>query len=261
MNAVMAIVTFGQWGIIVMRGCGQSVLFLEKFIRRSILNRCRWRDVFAQVYLLGTHSLPVILVAGGFIGMVVALQGFHTLQKFGAEAQLSQLLALSVFRELGPVMTALLYVGRAGSALTAEIGLMQVTEQIPAMEVMAIDPLRRVIFPRYLAGVISVPILTLIFDAVALWGGYYIAVIWLGLDVGTFWSNMKASVLFDTDVLNGLYKSVIFGLVVNWLALYHGYAAMPTAAGVGLATTRTVVISSLLILMLDFMMTAFMLGV
>ena len=192
--------------------------------------------------------------------MVVGLQGYNTLDKFSAAQQLGQLVALSVTRELGPVVTALLVAGRAGSALTAEIGLMKATEQLASMEMMGVDPLWRVISPRFWAGFISMPMLTAIFSAVAIYGGFLVGVKWLGLDDGAFWSNMQSSVDFHNDVLNGLIKSVVFGFVVTWIAVFQGYDAVPTAEGISRATTRTVVYSSLAILGLDFVLTATMLG-
>lgn len=233
--------------------CGQ---ILNDIPRAQI----RFKEVLKQIYMLGTKSLLIILCSAVFIGMVVAVQGFDTLEKFGAQAQLSQLLALSVFRELAPVITALLYAGRAGSSVAAEVGLMQVTEQIPAMEVMAISPFNRIILPRWIAGVVVVPLLTIIFSAVAIIGGYLIAVTWLNIDGYVFWSNMQSAVLFNVDVINGLYKSFIFGVVANLLALYYGYTAIPNASGVAAATTATVVFSSLMVLLLDFLLTSWMFG-
>ena len=192
--------------------------------------------------------------------MVMGLQGFNILQKFGAVAQLGQLVALSVARELGPVISALLFAGRACSALTAEIGLMQSTEQISSMEMMAVDPLWRIIAPRFWAGIISMPILAMIFSAVAIFGGYIVGVEWLGVDGGQFWSNMQASVDFRLDIVNGIIKSVVFGFVCTWIAVYQGYYATKTAEGIGRATTKTVVYSSLAVLGLDFALTAMMLG-
>ena len=192
--------------------------------------------------------------------MVLALQGYNILIKFDTTAQLGQLVALSVVRELGPVITALLFAGRAGSALTAEIGLMQATEQIASMEMMAVDPLWRIITPRFWAGVISMPVLTLIFNAIAVFGGFLVGVKWLGIDSGQFWSNMQASVSFNTDVLNGIIKSFVFGIAVIWISVYQGYYTVPTSLGISRATTKTVVYSSLAILGLDFVLTASMLG-
>tara|TARA_R110000868_G_scaffold8205_9_gene42850 strand:- start:27463 stop:28245 length:783 start_codon:yes stop_codon:yes gene_type:complete len=213
-----------------------------------------------QLYSVGVLSLIIIIVSGGFIGMVVALQGYNTLVQFGATSELGPLLALSVVRELGPVVTGLLFAGRAGSALTAEIGLMKATEQLDSMEMIGVDPLWRVISPRFWAGVICMPLLAIIFIAVAILGGYVVGVDWLGVDSGTFWSSMQSSVSFHTDLLNGIIKSVVFGVVVSWIAVYQGFDCYPTAEGIGRATTRTVVYSSLAILGLDFVLTAMMMG-
>jgi phospholipid/cholesterol/gamma-HCH transport system permease protein len=188
------------------------------------------------------------------------LQGYHTLVKFGASQQLGPLVALSVLRELGPVVTALLFAGRACSALTAEIGLMRATEQLSSMEMMAVDPIHRVIAPRLWGGFISMPLLTIIFNAVAIYGAFLVGVKWLGLDAGAFWSNMQSSVAFNEDVLKGIYKSVVFGLVMTWIALYQGFYAVPTSAGISNATTRTVVYASLAVLGLDFILTTMMIG-
>ena len=192
--------------------------------------------------------------------MVVGLQGYNTLDKFGATAQLGQLLALSITRELGPVVTALLFAGRAGSALTAEIGLMKATEQLSSMDMMGVDPLWRIIYPRFFAGLISLPILSLIFSAVAIYGGYFVGVSWLGIDSGSFWSNMSASVDFKLDVVSGIIKSIVFGFVTTWVSVYQGFDCIPTSEGISRATTKTVVYSSLLILGLDFILTAMMIG-
>jgi phospholipid/cholesterol/gamma-HCH transport system permease protein len=213
-----------------------------------------------QLYSEGILSLVIIVVSGLFIGMVVALQGYNVLHKFGAAQQLGPLVALSVVRELGPVVTGLLFAGRAGSALTAEIGLMKATDQLNAMEMMAVSPIQRVISPRFWAGFFSMPLLAFVFNTVAIFGAYLVAVMWLGLDAGSFWSNMQASVDFYDDVLNGAYKTVVFGFAIAWIAVYQGYYAKPTAEGIGRATTKTVVYSSLAILSLDFLLTAMMIG-
>lgn len=249
----------GAGGLNFVGRVGCAGLFLLKALgsRGSV---GRLRRVMQQVYFCGVLSLIIIAVSGLFIGMVIALQGQHTLVNFSAEAQLGQLVALSIVRELGPVVTALLFAGRVGSALTAEIGLMQATEQIGSMEMMAVDPLSHVIWPRLVAGFITLPMLTVIFNAVAILGGYWVAVHWLGLNASTFWSNMQAAVDLNTDVLNGLIKSVVFGFAVAWVSTYQGYFSVPTAEGIGEASTRTVVYSSLWVLGLDFMLTAMMLG-
>lgn len=233
------------------------------FICRTLIRTQRFRKSFplviSEIFSVGVLSLLIIIVSGLFIGMVVGLQGHHTLDKFGATAQLGQLIALSVVRELGPVVTALLFAGRAGSALTAEIGLMKATEQLASMEMMGVDPLWRIIAPRFWAGFISLPLLTAIFSAVAILGGYLVGVLWLGLDAGTFWNNMQASVDFYNDILSGMIKSVVFGFIVTWIAVYQGFDTVPTAEGISRATTRSVVYSSLAVLGLDFILTAMML--
>jgi phospholipid/cholesterol/gamma-HCH transport system permease protein len=215
-----------------------------------------------QLYVVGVLSLPVILMSGLFVGMVLGLQGYANLVDFGATSSLGTVVALALIRELGPLLTALLYAGRAGSALTAEIGLMKVTEQLASMQMMAVDPFQRVLAPRFLAGFIAVPLLAGIFTATGILGGYLVAVVQLGVDGGVFWAQMQANVLFFTDVVNGvIVKSLMFGLVSNWIALFEGYEAPPTSEGVSLATTHTVVYTSLVVLGLDFMLTALMFGV
>lgn len=211
-----------------------------------------------QLYSVGVWSLIIIVLSGVFIGMVLGLQGYTILVKFGAEQALGQMVALSLVRELGPVMTALLFAGRAGSALTAEIGLMKATEQLSSMEMMGVDPLKRVIAPRFWAGQISMPILALIFNAVAILGGYCVGVSWLGVDHGSFWANMQNAVGFHADILNGIIKSIIFGGFTTWIAVFQGFDCEPTSEGISRATTNTVVFSSLVILALDFFLTAVM---
>ena len=234
------------------------------FIYRSLVRKPNFRKgfplVIREIYNVGVLSTLIIVVSSLFIGMVVSLQGHNTLAKFGAAEELGQLLALSVVRELGPVVTALLFAGRAGSALTAEIGLMKTTEQLASMEMMGVDPLWRVISPRFWAGVISMPLLTLIFNTVAIYGGYLVGVQWLGVDTGNFWNNMQDAVNFRVDIWSGIVKSFVFGIGVTWIAVFQGYNTTPTAAGISRATTRTVVYSSLMILGLDFVLTALMMG-
>ncbi|UTW01284.1 lipid asymmetry maintenance ABC transporter permease subunit MlaE [Marinomonas rhizomae] len=213
-----------------------------------------------QLYSVGVLSLVIIIVSGAFIGMVLSLQGYSILAKFGSEEAVGQLLALSLLRELSPVVTALLFAGRAGSSLTAEIGLMKATEQLSSFEMMGVDPLRRVIAPRFIAGVICLPILSLIFSASGILGGHLVSVEWLGVYDGAFWSSMQQSVYFDTDIVNGLIKALCFSVVVTWIAVYQGYECVPTSEGIGKATTRTVVLGSLAILALDFVLTAAMFG-
>lgn len=240
---------------------GRSLIVLMLIVfRRPRQFKRSMHHLLQQIYYVGVFSLPIILVAGLFIGMVVALQGHHTLVEFGATSALGPLVALSVVRELGPVVTALLFAGRACSALTAEIGLMKATEQLSSMEMMGVDPVGYIIAPRFWAGVISLPLLTIVFNAVAIFGGYLVGVKLLGNDGGTFWSSMQSGVFFDSDVMNGLYKSIVFAVVATWIAVYQGNACIPTAEGIGRATTRTVVIASLAVLGLDFILTAMMMG-
>jgi phospholipid/cholesterol/gamma-HCH transport system permease protein len=216
--------------------------------------------VVAQIYSVGVLSLVIIVVSGLNVGMVLGLQTYNTLVDFGAETTLGPVVALSLLRELGPVVAALLFAGRAGSALTAEIGLMKATEQLSGMEMMAVDPIRRIVAPRFLAGIVSMPLLAAIFSAVGILGGYFVGVGLLGVDDGAFWSQMQAKVDWREDVINGIIKSVVFGLVVTWIAVYEGYDAVPTTEGVSRATTRTVVYASLAVLGLDFVLTALMFG-
>jgi len=211
-----------------------------------------------EMYFSGVLSLIIILVSGLFVGMVLALQGYETLQTYGSEEALGILVALSLVRELGPVVAALLFASRAGSAITAEIGLMKATEQLSAMEMMAVDPIARVVAPRFWAGVISMPFLAALFSAMGIFGGYLVGVQLIGVDEGAFWSQMQSAVDFEQDILNGVIKSVVFGIAITAIALFEGYDAPPTAEGVSGATTRTVVTSSLAVLALDFVLTAFM---
>ena len=213
-----------------------------------------------EIYFTGVLSLIIILVSAFFVGMVLALQGYNTLQRYGSSEAIGVLVALSLVRELGPVVTALLFAGRAGTAITAEIGLMKATEQLSAMEMMAVSPIARVVGPRFWAGVISMPLLSALFTMIGILGGYLVAVPLLGVDNGAFWSQMQANVDFRNDILNGVIKSFVFGVACTIIALFEGYDAPPTAEGVSRATTRTVVNSSLAILGLDFILTSFMLG-
>lgn len=214
-----------------------------------------------QIYVVGVQSLLIIIVSGLFIGMVMALQGYTILVGYGAEGSLGPLVALSLLRELGPVVTALLFAGRAGSALTAEIGLMKATEQLSSLEMMAVDPMRRVVSPRFWAGLISMPMLAIIFSSVGILGGYLVGVDWLGVDSGSYWSVMQSAVDWRVDVMNGVIKSLVFALVVTWIAIFKGYDALPTSEGISKATTQTVVYASLAVLGLDFVLTALMFGI
>jgi phospholipid/cholesterol/gamma-HCH transport system permease protein len=218
----------------------------------------RFHLTVREIYFAGVLSLVIILVSGLFVGMVLGLQGYDTLVRYGSAEALGVLVALSLLRELGPVVAALLFASRAGSAITAEIGLMKATEQLAAMEMMAVDPIARVVAPRFWAGVISMPLLSLLFSAMGVFGGYLVGVRMIGVDSGSFWSQMQSAVDIGDDVLNGVVKSAVFGIAVTWIAVFEGYDAPPTAEGVSGATTRTVVSSSLAVLALDFVLTALM---
>ena len=222
----------------------------DVFVRPGLLIR--------ELYSVGVLSLLIIIFSAVFVGAVLSLLGFVILVDFGAEESLGLLVSLSLIRELAPVLSALLFSGRAGSALTAEVGLMKATEQLASMEMMAVDPIRRIITPRFLAGLISLPLLTMLFMAVGIYSGYLVGSAWLGVDEGSFWSQMQSKVDFEHDIINGLIKSVIFGFVVTWIALYQGYDAYPTSEGVSRATTNSVVYSALAVLALDFVLTAMM---
>jgi phospholipid/cholesterol/gamma-HCH transport system permease protein len=211
-----------------------------------------------QIHFIGNYSLLIIVVSGLFVGMVLGLQGYYTLSQFGADEKLGQLVALSLLRELGPVVTALLFAGRAGTSLTAEIGLMKAGEQLSAMEMMAVNPVQRVLAPRFWGGMIAMPVLATIFSAIGVIGGYLVGVQLIGVDEGAFWSQMQGNIDVRRDILNGVLKSFVFGIAVTFTALFQGYEAQPTPEGVSRATTRTVVIASLMVLALDFIMTALM---
>lgn len=239
-------------------GIGRTARTFFSVLRASGGLVKRPRLITDQVHFIGNYSMLIIGVSGLFIGSVLALQGYYTLNKYGSEQALGLLVALSLVRELGPVVTALLFAGRAGTSLTAEIGLMKAGEQLAAMEMMAIDPLQRVIAPRFWAGIIAMPLLAAVFSALGILGGYVVGVRLIGIDEGSFWSQMQAGVDVWKDVANGVLKSVVFGVAVTFTALYQGYVAKPTPAGVARATTRTVVIASLTVLALDFLLTALM---
>jgi phospholipid/cholesterol/gamma-HCH transport system permease protein len=237
---------------------GASGLFLLRLIRLTPQSLLRPRLIFQQVFSVGAMSLVLIMVSGLFIGMVLGLQGYNTLSKFAATSALGTLVVLSLLRELGPVVTALLFAGRAGTALTSEIGLMRATEQIAGMEMMAVDPVRRIVVPRFLAGVISMPLLVGIFNAVGVLGGYLVGVLLMGVDISAFWSQIHSNVDFHEDFVSGVIKSLVFGIATTLIAVFEGYYAQPTAEGVSRATTRTVVNSALAVLALDYLLTAFM---
>ncbi|OGT90870.1 MAG: ABC transporter permease [Gammaproteobacteria bacterium RIFOXYA12_FULL_61_12] len=252
-----------ELGRIVLRavaGLGRAHLLMLGLLRGL-------RDLFPrplllvhQLYSVGVLSILIITVSGLFVGMVLGLQGHYVLSKFGATQTLGVMVAASLVRELGPVVTALLFAGRAGSALTAEIGLMKATEQLSGLEMMAVDPVKRVLTPRFLAGFIAMPLLASMFSAIGVVGGYFVGVGLLGVDSGAYWSQMQANIDLHEDVYNGVIKSLVFGFVCTWIALFQGYDCMPTSEGVSRATTRTVVHSALAVLGLDFILTALMFG-
>ncbi|MCF6251049.1 MAG: lipid asymmetry maintenance ABC transporter permease subunit MlaE [Methylococcaceae bacterium] len=239
---------------------GRSSVFLIQTLTGILSVIPRPALLFKQLYSIGVLSFLIITISGLFVGMVLGLQGFNILSDFGAEEALGVMVAASLVRELGPVVSALLFAGRAGSALTAEIGLMKATEQLSGMEMMAIDPIKRIIAPRFLAGVIAMPLLAALFSSIGVLGGHMVGVSMLGVDDGAYWSQMQANLDFQDDIINGIIKSIVFGFVVSWIALFEGYDAMPTSEGVSRATTRTVVNSAFAILGLDFILTALMFG-
>jgi phospholipid/cholesterol/gamma-HCH transport system permease protein len=235
-------------------------LFVRLLVLTPVALR-RWRLVFDQIHFLGNHSLAIIGVSGLFVGFVLGLQGYYTLQRYGSSEALGLLVALSLVRELGPVVTALLFAGRAGTALTAEIGLMKSGEQLAAMEMMAVDPVQRVLAPRFIGGLIAMPLLAAVFSAVGVIGGWLVGVVMIGVDDGSFWSQMQGGVDVFQDIGNGVIKSVVFALIVTFVALLQGYECQPTPEGVARATTRTVVMSSLAVLAFDFVLTALMFSI
>ncbi len=239
---------------------GRGSFFLLTTLSGIFSVLVRPRLLIAQIYSVGVLSFLIISISGLFVGMVLGLQGYYILSDFGAEETLGIMVAASLVRELGPVVSALLFAGRAGSALTAEIGLMKATEQLSGMEMMAIDPMQRIIAPRFLAGFLSMPLLAALFSAIGVLGGHMVGVGMLGVDEGAYWSQMQANLDFEDDIINGFIKSVVFGFVVSWIALFEGYDAIPTSEGVSRATTRTVVRSAFSVLGLDFILTALMFG-
>ncbi len=262
MNAIFDwLQNFGQFWLNMLEKFGRSHLFLGRMLIGSLGFFRRFGLYVRQLHAAGVLTLSIVLVSGLFVGMVLALQGYNTLVGFGAEESLGVVVALTLVRELGPVVAGLLFAGRAGSAMTAEIGLMKATEQIAGLEMMAVDPFQRVYAPRFIAGFIALPCLAAMFSAIGVLGGYLVGVEVLGVDSGAFWSQMQASVDFVDDVVNGLIKAVVFGFVVSWIAIFEGADCIPTSEGVSRATTRTVVYSSLAILGLDFLLTAVMFNV
>ena len=253
-----SIAALGAWIIKVVVKLGYGARLFVLLIAQSGTSFRRLRLTIGQTHFIGNYSLVIIVVSGMFVGFVLGLQGYNTLQRYGSEQALGLLVALSLVRELGPVITALLFAGRAGTSITAEIGLMKAGEQLSAMEMMAVSPIARILAPRFWAGVISMPILAAMFSAVGVFGGYIVGVVMIGVDEGAFWSQMQNGVDWIEDVGNGVIKSVVFGFAVTFIAVFEGYDAQPTPEGVSHATTRTVVTSSLAVLALDFILTALM---
>ncbi len=248
----------GAWTLHKLTALGRSSVMLFHALCGKPDVKKHFPLLVQEIYFVGVQSVIIILVSGLFIGMVLGLQGFNILNSFMATGSLGTLVALAIIRELGPVVTALLYAGRAGSALTAEIGQLKASEQLSAMEMMAVDPLRRVIAPRFWAGIISMPVLSVLFCLVGIYGGKFVGVDWLGLDDGIYWSGMQGSVDIMEDIVPMIIKAVVFGVVCTWIALFNGYDCRPTSAGISSATTATVVQSSLMVLGLDFVLTALM---
>ena len=259
MNPILdAIRSIGSGVISGISRIGYATRFLFSILSHSGTSFMRPRLVIREVYQAGVLSLIIVCVSGLFVGMVLALQGYETLSRFGASESMGVLVAMALVRELGPVVAGLLFASRAGSAMTAEIGLMKTTEQLAAMEVMAVDPIARVVAPRFWGGVISLPLLAVLFSTLGVFGGFLVAVRLIGVDSGAFWAQMQASIDWRYGVMNGVIKSMVFGVAVSLIAVFEGYDAEPTAEGVSAATTRTVVTSALAILALDFVLTVFM---
>ncbi len=240
---------------------GNGTRLLVRLLATAGQSFKRFSLVRDQIHFLGNYSLAIIMVSGLFVGFVLGLQGYYTLQRYGSSEALGLLVALSLVRELGPVVTALLFAGRAGTSLTAGIGLMKAGEQLSAMEMMAVDPVQRILAPRFWAGVITMPLLAALFSAVGILGGYVVGVVMIGIDAGAFWSQMQGGVDVWRDVGNGVIKSVVFGFTVTFIALLQGFEAQATPEGVSRATTRTVVVASLAVLALDFILTATMFSI
>ncbi len=252
---------FGRFGLDTLSALGRATLLWLSALWGLPSIRVGLPLLIRQIHNVGVLSLLIIVVSGLFVGMVLALQTYTVLVRFGAVEAMGQAVALILVRELGPVVAALLFAGRAGSALTAEIGLMKATEQLSAMEMIGVDSLRRVVRPRLIAGILSLPLLAQIFNVVAIGGAFLVGVQWLGADANAFWAGMQSGVQFKADIVNGMIKAVVFGILVTWIAVFQGYDTVPTSEGIGRATTRTVVYSSLAILGMDFLLTALMFGV
>jgi len=258
MNPAGFLPRLGRWALGLLFRLGHGAFFFVDLLRHAPASLRRLHLVLAQIHAIGNYSVVIIAASGLAVGFVLGLQGYYTLSRYGAAESLGLLVALSLVRELGPVVTALLFAGRAGTSLTAEIGLMKAGEQLAAMEMMAIDPRQRVLAPRLLGGIVAMPLLAAMFSAVGIFGGYVVGVLMIGIDPGQFWSQMQAGVDVWDDVGNGIIKSLVFGVTCTFVALYEGYEADATPEGVAQATTRTVVISSLAVLLLDFVLTAVM---
>jgi phospholipid/cholesterol/gamma-HCH transport system permease protein len=255
------IARIGRSGIAFTQSLGQSALLLWMALTAPPDRPSReFRRLVTQIYFIGVNSVLIVILSGLFIGMVLALQGHTVLSRFGAVEALGQLVSLTLLRELGPVVAGLLFAGRAGSAITAELGFMKATEQLSALEMMGVDPLAHVLRPRFLAGLIAMPILAQIFNAVAIMSAWLVSTELLGIDGGSFWANMQQVVDFREDVVNGVIKAIVFGFVITWVALHEGYTAAPNTEGINRSTTRSVVIASLSVLALDFILTALMFG-
>lgn len=258
MNFVAAL---GRRGIAVVQSLGEmALLLLSALIAPPDRLSREFRRLVKQLYFIGVNSMLIVLLSGFFIGMVLALQGHTVLSRFGASEALGQLVSLALIRELGPVVAGLLFAGRAGSAITAELGFMRATEQLSALEMMGVEPMAHVLRPRILAGVISMPILAQVFNAIAIISAWLVSTELLGVYSGSFWANMQQVVDFREDVINGVIKAIVFGVVITWVAVYEGYTAAPNTEGINRATTRSVVIASLAVLGLDFILTALMFG-
>ncbi len=257
MNQLAAL---GRYGLLRLSALGRATIFLFQSIVGWPNFRVGFPLLVKQLHFVGVLSLVIIVVSGLFIGMVLSLQGYTILVDYGSEQAVGQMVALSLVRELAPVVAGLLFAGRAGSALTAEIGLMKATEQLSSMEMIGVDPLKRIVAPRFWAGFISLPLLAIIFSVVGVWGGALVAVDWLGIYEGSFWANMQSAVNFQIDIVNGIIKAIVFGFIVTWIAVFQGYDCIPTSEGISQATTKTVVYASLAILGMDFLLTALMFG-
>ena len=259
MNAVLEVIrSIGHRAVEGIWRVGFAARFFGLLLVYSGQSFLRLQLTIRELYFSGVLSLIIILVSGLFVGLVLGLQGYETLQRYGSSEALGVLVALSLTRELGPVVAALLFASRAGSAVAAEIGLMKATEQLKAMDMMAVSPIARVVAPRFWGGVISMPLLAALFSAMGVFGGWLIGVVVIGVDDGAFWSQMQAAVDFRYDIVNGVIKSAVFGVAVSFIAVFEGYDCVPTAEGVSRAITRTVVSSALAILALDFVLTSFM---